>query len=118
MCSFFQRFSIRDQLRTRRDLLLDSFRTHVSGVNWEVPKGAFYFFPDMRSYLGCQTAKKIRLRSDEDLFQYLSREAGVITVPGSRFGRSGHLRFSYAVDPSVICDGINEMGQALRQLLP
>lgn len=117
-CSFSQRFSIRDQLKTRRDLLLDSFRTHVSGVNWEAPKGAFYFFPDMRSYLGYQTAENIRLRNDEDLFQYLSREAGVITVPGSRFGRSGHLRFSYAVDPAVICDGIHEMGQALRKLLP
>ena len=60
----------------------------------------------------------LKILENEDLFQYLSREAGVITVPGSRFGRSGHLRFSYAVDPAVICDGIHEMGQALRKLLP
>ena len=111
-----QGLAIRDQLKERRDLLLDSFQSHVPEAAWKPPQGAFYFFPDMRAYLERRTPEGVRLRSDEDLFLHLSREAGVVTVPGSLFGRAGYLRFAYAINPSVIRDGIREMGQALRRL--
>ena len=113
-----QRFAIRDQLKERRDLLLKNFQIDVPEALWTAPKGAFYFFPDMRPYLGRWTPAGDPLRDDEDLFLYLSREVGVVTVPGSRFGRAGHLRLSYAVNPNDICDGIREMGRALRGLVP
>ena len=114
--SLAQRLAIRDQLQQRRDLLLKAFQSQVPEAVWTPPQGAFYFFPDMRAYLGRRTPEGVRMDSDEDLFLHLSREAGVVTVPGSRFGRAGHLRFSYAVNPDIIRNGIGEMGRALRQL--
>lgn len=62
--------------------------------SYHPPQGAYYAFP---KYLGfdmpaAEFAKK------------LIKEAGVVTIPGSSMGPSGagHLRLSFAADPTVI----------------
>jgi aspartate aminotransferase len=86
----------REQYRQRRDLLVDGLN-HV-GLPCEVPQGAFYVFPRItRISKDSRTAARMLLS-----------KAHVATVPGVVFGGQGegYVRFSYAVDPHVIEEGL------------
>jgi aspartate aminotransferase len=110
------RHQIRDVLCVRRDALVDRFSVLVKEAAWERPSGAFYFFPDMRRYCGRRTPEGQLLDTDEALALYLIEEANVVTVPGSKFQRPGHLRFAYAVSLETIDGGIQRLAKALDQL--
>ena len=110
------RYQIRDALCVRRETLTRRFGELVKGAVWECPSGAFYFFPDMRAYCGHRTPKGKRLNTDEVLALYLIESANVVTVPGSKFQRPGHLRLAYAVSLETINTGIERLAEALEQL--
>ena len=110
------RHQIRDALHVRREALIKCFSELVKGAVWECPSGAFYFFPDMRLYCGRRTPKGQYLNTDEELALYLIESANVVTVPGSKFQRPGHLRFAYAVSLETINTGIERLAEALYQL--
>lgn len=110
------RYQIRDVLYARRETLMRCFRELVRGAVWEPPLGAFYFFPDMRFYCGHQTPEGRLLNTDEALAHYLIEVANVVTVPGSKFQRPGHLRFAYAVSLETINTGIERLADALDRL--
>ena len=110
------RHQIRDALLVRREALMERFNELVTGAAWERPSGAFYFFPDMRPYCGRRTLKGQLLNTDEELAFYLIESANVVTVPGSKFQRPGHLRFAYAVSLETINTGIERLAKALDQL--
>ena len=110
------RHQIRDGLLVRREALVKRFSELVKGAVWERPSGAFYFFPDMRLYCGRRTPKGQLLNTDEELALYLIESANVVTVPGSKFQRPGHLRFAYAVSLETINAGIERLAEALYQL--
>lgn len=110
------RYQIRDALSVRRDALIERFSGLVKGAVWERPSGAFYFFPDMHFYCGLRTPEGQLLDTDEALALYLIESANVVTVPGSKFQRPGHLRFAYAVSLETINTGIERLAQALDRL--
>ena len=110
------RYQIRDALSVRRETLMERFSELVTGAAWERPSGAFYFFPDMRFYCGRRMPKGQPLNTDEALARYLIESANVVTVPGSKFQRPGHLRFAYAVSLETINTGIERLAEALDQL--
>ena len=110
------RYQIRDALTVRRDALIKRFSELVPEAAWDAPSGAFYFFPDMRCYCGRRTSDGRLLNTDEDLALYLIESANVVTVPGSKFQRPGHLRFSYAVSLETINTGIERLAEALGRL--
>jgi aspartate aminotransferase len=53
------------------------------------PGGAFYLFPKSPV-------------PDEMEFLAAAREEGILFVPGSGFGRSGHVRVAYCLDPETV----------------
>ena len=110
------RHEIRDALLVRREAVIKRFSELVKGAVWERPSGAFYFFPDMRFYCGQQTPEGQPLDTDEALALYLIENANVVTVPGSKFQRPGHLRFAYAVSLETINAGIERLAKALDRL--
>ncbi len=110
------RYQIRDALCVRRDALMKRFSELVKDTVWDRPSGAFYFFPDMRLYCGRRTPKGQLLDTDEALALYLIKSANVVTVPGSKFQRPGHLRFAYAVSLETINTGIDRLAEALDRL--
>ncbi len=110
------RHQIRDALLVRREALMERFSELVTGAPWERPSGAFYFFPDIRRYCGRRTPEGKLLNTDEELAHYLIESANVVTVPGSKFQRPGHLRFAYAVSLETINTGIERLAEALDQL--
>ena len=73
--------------RERRDVVVAGLNA-LPGVRCATPPGAFYAFPNVTGVTP----------DDAVLAEFLLREAGVATIPGSAFGANGrgHLRVSYA----------------------
>lgn len=110
------RYRIRDELCRRRDRLIERFEHAAPDAVWHKPGGAFYFFPDMRAYLGRRTADGQTIGSDRDLARYILDSGRVVATPGSLFQRSGYLRFAYAVPLETIDEGMTRLGEALAKL--
>jgi aspartate aminotransferase len=77
------------------------------GLPCEMPKGAFYVFPDLSAHL------------DENgsmgFCERLLEEAEVASVPGSAFGTEGHVRLSYALAEDQITEALERLGRFLGQ---
>lgn len=72
---------MRDEFRRRRDYLMTELKS--MGIECVMPKGAFYVFPKVR---------------DEEKTVVELLKKGVISTPGSAFGKhgKGHVRFTYS----------------------
>jgi aspartate/methionine/tyrosine aminotransferase len=79
----------------------------VGSVSYVKPEGAFYVFPDFSSFE----------KSDEILASRLLNEAGVVTAPGSGFGKAGegHLRISYSVSIEQVRKGCERIKEFLQK---
>ena len=89
----------------RRELVLNELEKTES-LSYTIPKGAFYVFPNFSSYE----------KSDEVMASYLLKKAGVVTAPGSGFGRAGerHLRISYSVSYEQVEEGMKRIRKCLE----
>lgn len=95
------------EYRRRRDVLVQGLNG-IPGVRCLPPKGAFYAFPNVTEVL-----ERKGLTSCTELAALLVEEAGVVTVPGTAFGREGHLRLSYATSLERIEEGLERLQKAL-----
>jgi aminotransferase len=95
------------EFRRRRDMLVRALNA-MPGVTCAMPEGAFYAFPNVRSF---------GMTSDS-LALYLLHEAHIAVVPGSSFGPGGegYLRISYANSFDQIQEGMERMATALKRL--
>jgi aspartate aminotransferase len=93
-----------------RDRILEGFKT-IPGLTCTVPEGAFYVYPNIKSFIG-----KGGVKSAADLAAKLLSEAHVVVVPGEAFGTAEHIRFSYAVSPDVIDKGVERMREYFASL--
>ena len=93
-----------------RDHILEGFKG-VPGLTCTVPEGAFYVYPNIKSFLG-----KGGVRSASELASKLLTEAHVVTVPGEAFGTEDHIRLSYAVSAEVIDKGVERLKTYLAGL--
>lgn len=74
----------------------------IPGLRCGMPGGGFYLFPNVSHYL----------RSGEtttELAADLLNEVRVAVVPGTAFGRDGHLRVSFACSRELIEEGIRRI---------
>lgn len=92
----------RDELKTRRDLLLQGLEGLGPWLSCNVPQGAFY------AMARCESS----LPDSRELAARLVREAKVITIPGGAFGRGGerHLRLSFGGAPDEISEALARIG--------
>jgi len=89
-----------EEYKRKRDLLCDGLSS--LGYQFEKPEGAFYLFP--------------RLPIEDDVkFVRVLQEKKILTVPGSGFGKSGHIRISYCVDDSTIINSMKGFEEAIRE---
>jgi aspartate aminotransferase len=77
----------------------------IPGVRCQVPQGAFYVFPNIKSF-GLPA---------RELAQRLLDEAGVAVLPGNDFGQNGagYLRLCYATSIEEIEEALARMGRLL-----
>ena len=93
----------------RRKLVINELN-RIESLSCMIPKGAFYVFPNFSSFE----------KSDEALALYLLEKAGVVTVPGSGFGKAGegHLRISYSIPYEQVEEGMKRIRECLESRDP
>lgn len=87
----------------------------IPGLSCEEPDGAFYVFPDVRTFLNKSYQGKV-IKTDTDLCYFLLDEAHVGTVPGDAFGYPGFIRISYATDDALLEKAFRQIKVALAKL--
>jgi aspartate aminotransferase len=93
----------------RRKYIVEKLNS-IPGLTCANPGGAFYAFPNVSSFFKGSIADSIQFSSS------LLRQAGVAVVPGSAFGREGHVRISFATSMENLQKGLDRMEKALAQM--
>ena len=98
---------MRAEFRRRRDAVVAALNA-IPGVRCELPKGAFYAFPNV-SGTGL---------SEREIADRLLTEAGVATLAGTAFGAygAGYLRLSYANSMENLMEATRRIGQFVESL--
>ena len=98
---------VRQIFQKRRDVIVNGLNS-IPGVTCRMPQGAFYVFPNVKSFG----------RSSNELADYLLKEAGVCLLPGTSFGPmgEGYLRLCYANSIEAIQLALEKMKEALGKL--
>jgi len=98
----------------RRDLVLGLLK-EIPGVKTNVPKGAFYIFPDVSYYLGKYNGSQ-EIKNVDDLCMYLLNNAFVALVPGDAFGDPNCIRISFAASDENLIKAISRIKTELAKL--
>jgi aspartate aminotransferase len=96
---------VRARFRGQRDAAISAIERHL-GVRIPPPAGAFYAFAPVPT---CDS---------EGLARALATQAGVLTIPGVAFGKSGEgfLRLSFAASSEEIGAGIEKIGRYFDEM--
>ncbi|MFN8305586.1 MAG: pyridoxal phosphate-dependent aminotransferase [Ferruginibacter sp.] len=87
----------------------------IPGIACNEPEGAFYVFPDVKSYFGKSDGEETIANAD-DLCMYLLNKAHVSTVTGKAFGQPDCIRLSFANSMANIEKGFGRIKEALARL--
>ncbi len=88
----------------------------IPGVICNEPPGAFYIFPDVKSYFGKTTAAGEIIHNADDLCMYFLNTAHVSVVTGKAFGEPNCIRISFANSSENIEKGFEKIRKALLEL--
>jgi aspartate aminotransferase len=101
------------EYRKRRDLVADLLK-EIPGIKINIPKGAFYFFPDVSEYFG-KSNGDFRIRNADDFCMFLLEHAHVSLVTGAAFGEPKSVRLSYAASTEDLREAIKRMKEVLSK---
>ena len=102
---------MRNVFKNRRDYIVNRLN-NMSGVNCDIPGGAFYVFPDFSSYMGDDS----KIKSSDDLSMYLLEQKAVVSVAGKAFGSDSNIRFSYAASEDDLKRAMDLVEESLTEL--
>jgi aspartate aminotransferase len=105
---------MRDAFHRRRDLMIAGLKD-IPGMKVNVPEGAFYLFPDVRSFFGKKFGDTV-INNATDLSLFLLDQAHVAIVPGAAFGDDNYIRISYATADDRLVEAAKRMKEALGKL--
>ena len=88
----------------------------IPGVICNEPPGAFYIFPDVKTYFGKKTAAGETINNADDLCMYFLNTAHVSVVTGKAFGEPNCIRISFANSTENIEKGFVKIKRALGEL--
>jgi aspartate aminotransferase len=98
----------------RRNLMLEELGK-ITGIQLNIPEGAFYFFPNISSYFG-KSYQNTTIQDANDLALFLLDEAKVAVVTGDAFGNPECIRLSYATSDEILVEACKRIGEALKKL--
>jgi aspartate/methionine/tyrosine aminotransferase/nucleotide-binding universal stress UspA family protein len=87
----------------------------VPGLACFKPQGAFYLFPNVKSFYE-KEAGGAKIRNSYGMAYYLLKEARVAVVPGDAFGADDYIRLSYATSMANLEKGMDRIVEALAKL--
>jgi aspartate aminotransferase len=96
-----------EEFRKRREVIVSGLNK-IKGVTCKKPKGAFYVFPNVKSF---------KMESKK-LADYILQKAGVAVLSGTAFGAygEGYLRLSFANSVENIEKAMKRISEALKEL--
>lgn len=100
-----------EEFQKRRDMMLELLGK-IDGVKLNVPKGAFYIFPDVSAFFG-KTIKGKKIENAGDLSMLLLEEGNVATVTGEAFGAPNCIRISYAASEENLREAVKRIEAVL-----
>jgi aspartate aminotransferase len=98
---------MRSAFDRRRRLIVEGLNG-IDGIICPTPEGAFYVYADVAGLFG-RSFGGVTPRSSLELADLILEKADVAVVPGEAFGRSGYLRFSYALADESIVEGLRRL---------
>ena len=102
--------------KERRDLVIEKLNK-ISGIQTDVPDGAFYFFPSCEELIGRKTPSGMQIKNCTDFAQYLLEEVLVAVVPGIAFGTENFFRISYATSDQNLLEACERIKKACEKLV-
>lgn len=103
-----------EEYRKRRELVYKLLK-EIPGVEANYPQGAFYFFPDVSSFVGKSDGQRT-IKDGDDLCMYLLDKAHVSLVPGGAFGDPNCIRLSYAASEKDLIEALRRLKETLAGL--
>ncbi len=100
--------------RSRRDML-HKLLNEIPGVKANMPAGAFYMFPEVKSYYG-KTDGTTTITDSDSLCMWLLYNAHVACVAGKAFGNDDCIRLSYATSEDKLREAVKRIKEALAKL--
>lgn len=100
--------------KARRDLVHELL-LEIPNIKINLPEGAFYFFPDVRYYLGKKSGDRV-MHTAQDLCMYLLEEHQLALVTGEAFGDPNCIRISYATNDEILKEAIHRLKTGLAAL--
>lgn len=101
--------NLKEVFKRRRDLVMEGLGK-IPGWACNVPQGAFYVLPDVR------TSFKGAITNSTELSMYLLEHAGVSLVEGDSFGAPGTVRISYATSDKLLSAALDRIAKAIAEL--
>ncbi len=94
------------EFEKRRNFIVSELNK-IPGVKCQKPQGAFYVFPNIKSFR----------KTSKWLANYLLEKAGIALLDGTSFGKygEGYLRISYATSLKNIKRGLSKIKIALKE---
>lgn len=97
------------EYRRRREFVLHELRT-IEGMEFTVPQGAFFVFPNVERCFNGQ------ITNSAEFARYLLESVHVAVVPGAAFGAEGFIRISYATSLEQLREGLKRLREGIAQL--
>jgi aspartate aminotransferase len=102
-----------DIFAQRRKRMVEGLN-RVPGMRCDLPRGAFYAFPNVSGLYGIRHGGKV-LASADDVTLWQLDVCGIAAVAGEPFGAPGHVRYTYASAESVIDEALAALKQAVER---
>lgn len=101
-----------ESFEKRRNLVYNLLK-EIPGFKVNLPKAAFYFFPDISYYIG-KTLDGVEIKDSDDFAMFLLEKAHVATVGGVSFGDNNCIRFSYAASEEELKEAMRRIKEVLE----
>jgi aspartate aminotransferase len=102
------------EFKARKERVMQLLKD-IPGLKYTEPDGAFYIFPEVKSYYGKKAGNEV-INNASDLCMYLLNTSHVSTVSGDAFGEPSCIRISFANNMKNIEEGLKRIKNGLEAL--
>lgn len=96
----------------RRDYMIETINS-IEGVSCKKPNGAFYIMMSIKGLIGKELYGKV-INNADDFANIFLEKAKVAVVPGTGFGASEYVRWSYATSMENIKEGLERLKKLIN----
>jgi aspartate aminotransferase len=105
---------MREGFDERRKFVVDRIRK-INGIKTNVPKGAFYVFPNVSVFYGKKFNGTV-INDSVSFCKFMLEEMKIALVPGAEFGDDQCFRLSYAASMENLKKGLDRLEEGLNKL--